>query len=118
MASARTIVWFAGDEVADNEVASKIMPAARPASSPADEEVGGETTPGTPHASSPRLGSVFIGQELELVAHSVALRSLAAVCEQVVAVLLVLISVIPIWRAQRLSEGTVRGAGAGAVAAR
>ena len=36
----------------------------------------------------------------------------------VVAVLLVLISVIPIWLAQRLSEGTVRGAGAGAVAAR
>jgi hypothetical protein len=26
--------------------------------------------------------------------------------------------VIPIWLAQRLSEGTVRGAGAGAVAAR
>jgi putative spermidine/putrescine transport system permease protein len=36
----------------------------------------------------------------------------------VVAVLLVLISVVPIWLAQRLSEGTVRGAGAGAVAAR
>jgi putative spermidine/putrescine transport system permease protein len=36
----------------------------------------------------------------------------------VVAVLLVLISVIPIWLAQRLSEGTLRGAGAGAVAAR
>ena len=36
----------------------------------------------------------------------------------VVAVLLVLVSVIPIWLAQRLSEGTVRGAGAGAVAAR
>ena len=34
----------------------------------------------------------------------------------VVAVLLV--SVVPIWLAQRLSEGTVRGAGAGAVAAR
>jgi putative spermidine/putrescine transport system permease protein len=30
---------------------------------------------------------------------------------------LVLISVIPIWLAQRLSEGTLRGAGAGAVAA-
>jgi putative spermidine/putrescine transport system permease protein len=36
----------------------------------------------------------------------------------VVAVLLVLVSVVPIWLAQRLSEGTVRGAGAGAVAAR
>jgi putative spermidine/putrescine transport system permease protein len=36
----------------------------------------------------------------------------------VVAVLLVLISVVPIWLAQRLSEGTVRGTGAGAVAAR
>ena len=36
----------------------------------------------------------------------------------VVAVLLVLISVIPIWLAQRLSEATVRGAGAGADAAR
>jgi putative spermidine/putrescine transport system permease protein len=36
----------------------------------------------------------------------------------VVAVLLVLISVIPIWLAQRLSEGTLRGAGAGTVAAR
>jgi putative spermidine/putrescine transport system permease protein len=36
----------------------------------------------------------------------------------VVAVLLVLISVVPIWLAQRLSEGTVREAGAGAVAAR
>jgi putative spermidine/putrescine transport system permease protein len=36
----------------------------------------------------------------------------------VVAVLLILISVVPIWLAQRLSEGTVRGAGAGAVAAR
>jgi putative spermidine/putrescine transport system permease protein len=36
----------------------------------------------------------------------------------VVAVLLVVISVVPIWLAQRLSEGTVRGAGAGAVAAR
>ena len=36
----------------------------------------------------------------------------------VVAVLLVLNSVIPIWFAQRLSEGTVRGAGVGAVAAR
>jgi putative spermidine/putrescine transport system permease protein len=36
----------------------------------------------------------------------------------VVAVVLILISVIPIWLAQRLSEGTVRGAGAGAVAAR
>jgi putative spermidine/putrescine transport system permease protein len=36
----------------------------------------------------------------------------------VVAVLLVLILVVPIWLAQRLSEGTVRGAGAGAVAAR
>ncbi|HEX7147982.1 MAG TPA: ABC transporter permease, partial [Actinomycetota bacterium] len=33
----------------------------------------------------------------------------------VVAVLLVLISVVPIWFAQRLSEGTVRG-GAGAAA--
>ena len=32
----------------------------------------------------------------------------------VVAVLLVVISVIPIWLAQRLSEGTVRGAGAAA----
>jgi putative spermidine/putrescine transport system permease protein len=36
----------------------------------------------------------------------------------VVAVLLVLGSVVSIWLAQRLSEGTVRGAGAGAVAAR
>jgi len=36
----------------------------------------------------------------------------------VVAVLLVLVSVVPIWLAQRLSEGTVREAGAGAVAAR
>ena len=36
----------------------------------------------------------------------------------VVAVLLVLVSVVPSWLAQRLSEGTVRGAGAGAVAAR
>jgi putative spermidine/putrescine transport system permease protein len=38
----------------------------------------------------------------------------------VVAVLLVVISVVPIWLAQRLSEGAVRGAGAGAgaVAAR
>ena len=36
----------------------------------------------------------------------------------VVAVLLVLVSVVSIWLAQRLSEGTVRGAGAGAVAAR
>ncbi len=36
----------------------------------------------------------------------------------VVAVLLVVVSVVPIWLAQRLSEGTVRGAGAGAVAAR
>ena len=36
----------------------------------------------------------------------------------VVVVLLVLVSVVPIWLAQRLSEGTVRGAGAGAVAAR
>ena len=33
--------------------------------------------------------------------------------QDVVAVLLVLIWVIPIWLAQRLSEGTVRGAGAG-----
>jgi hypothetical protein len=30
----------------------------------------------------------------------------------------VVISVVPIWFAQRLSEGAVRGAGAGAVAAR
>ena len=87
MASARTTVWFAGDEVADNDVAGKIMPAARRASSQAGEEVSGESTPGTPHASSPRLGSVFIGQELELVAHSVAFRSLAAVCEQMAAAL-------------------------------
>jgi putative spermidine/putrescine transport system permease protein len=36
----------------------------------------------------------------------------------VVAVLLVLVSVVPIWLAQRLCEATVRGAGAGAVAAR
>ena len=36
----------------------------------------------------------------------------------VVAVVLILFSVVPIWLAQRLSEGTVRGAGAGAVAAR
>ena len=36
----------------------------------------------------------------------------------VVAVLLVLVSVVSIWLAQHLSEGTVRGAGAGAVAAR
>jgi hypothetical protein len=36
----------------------------------------------------------------------------------VVAVLLVLVSVVPIWLAQRLCEGAVRGAGAGAVAAR
>ena len=36
----------------------------------------------------------------------------------VVAVLLVAISVVPIWLAQRLSEGAVRGAGTGAVAAR
>ena len=36
----------------------------------------------------------------------------------VIAVLLVLVSVVSIWLAQRLSEGTVRGAGAGAVAAR
>jgi len=35
----------------------------------------------------------------------------------VVAVLLILISVVPIWLAQRLSEGVVRAAGAGAVAA-
>jgi putative spermidine/putrescine transport system permease protein len=35
-----------------------------------------------------------------------------------VAVLLVLVSVVPSWLAQRHSEGTVRGAGAGAVAAR
>jgi hypothetical protein len=31
------------------------------------------------------LGSVYIGQELDLVAHSVAFRALAAVCEQVAA---------------------------------
>ena len=36
----------------------------------------------------------------------------------VVAVLLVVISVVPVWFSQRLSEGVVRGAGAGAVAAR
>jgi hypothetical protein len=30
----------------------------------------------------------------------------------------VLVSAVPIWLAQRLSEGTVREAGAGAVAAR
>ena len=36
----------------------------------------------------------------------------------VVAVVLILFSVIPIWLAKRLSEGTVRGAGTGAVAAR
>ena len=36
----------------------------------------------------------------------------------VIAVLLVLVSVVPIWLAQRLSEGTVRGAGARAVGAR
>jgi hypothetical protein len=35
-----------------------------------------------------------------------------------VAVVLILFSVILIWLAQRLSEGTVRGASAGAVAAR
>ena len=36
----------------------------------------------------------------------------------VVAVLLIAVSVVPIWLAQRLSEGAVRAAGAGAVAAR
>jgi hypothetical protein len=37
---------------------------------------------------------------------------------RVVAVLLVVVSVVAIWPTQRLSEGTVRGAGVGAVAAR
>jgi hypothetical protein len=85
MAFAKTTVWFNGLEVADNEVAGRIGPGTRQASSPAGEEVGDEAIPGVPHASSPPLGSVVIGQELELVAHSVAFRALAAVCEQVAA---------------------------------
>ena len=85
MAIVKTTVFFAGDEVASEDVAGNLAPPTPQALRPAGEEVDSETIPGTPQASSPALASVFVGQELELVAHSAAFRSLAAVCEQVAA---------------------------------